>query len=168
LCDAYDIFATQRNFVRRTWVISGVGTRLEREVKDFMVTEDMAREQIAVVEETAVVDKIRKVTGIVRARTEMHEETVTVDEPLLTEQVSIERVPMDRWIDHPVSVRQEGETTIIPVVEEVVVLEKRLKLVEEVRVTKQQITKHEPQNVTLRRQNVVVERLPEPDGGKPD
>jgi stress response protein YsnF len=48
------------------------------------------------------------------------------------------------------------------------VLEKRLKLVEEVRVTKQQITKHEPQNVTLRRQNVVVERLPEPDGGKPD
>ena len=131
-----------------------------------MVTEDMAREPIAVVEETAVVDKIQKVTGIVRARTEMHEETVTVDEPLLTEQVSIERVPMDRWIDHPVSVRQEGDTTIIPVVEEV--LEKRLKLVEEVRVTKKQITRHEPQNVTLRRQTVVVERLPGADDGKPD
>jgi stress response protein YsnF len=50
----------------------------------------------------------------------------------------------------------------------VVVLEKRLKLVEEVRVTKQQITRHEPQNVTLRRQKVVVERLPGADDGKPD
>ena len=133
-----------------------------------MVIEDMPPELIAVVEETAVVDKVRKVTGIVRARTETHEDTAIVDEPLLAEQVTIERVPMDRWIDHPVSVRQEGDTTIIPVVEEVVVLEKRLKLVQEVRVTKQQITRHEPQNVTLRRQNVVVERLPGPDGGKQD
>ena len=132
------------------------------------MTEDMVREQIAVVEETAVVDKLRRVTGIVRAQTELHEDTAVVDEPLLGEQVTVERVAMDRWIDHPVSVRQEGDTTIIPVMEEVVVLEKRLKLVEEVRVTKQQITKYEPQNVTLRRQNVVVERRPVPDGGKPD
>jgi stress response protein YsnF len=65
-------------------------------------------------------------------------------------------------------VRQEGDTTIIPIVEEVVVLEKRLKLVEEVRVTKQQTAKHEPQNITLRRQNVTIERLPGADGGKRD
>ena len=121
---------------------------------------------IAVVEETAAVDKVQKVTGIVRAKTEVREDTVIVDEPVLAEQVTIERVPMDRWVDHPVSVRQEGDTTIIPVVEEVVVLEKRLKLIEEVRVTKKQITRHEPQNVTLRRQNVVVERLPGADGDK--
>jgi uncharacterized protein (TIGR02271 family) len=133
-----------------------------------MVTEELVREKIAVVEETAAVDKVQKVTGIVRAKTEVREDTVVVDEPLLAEQVTIERVPMDRWVDHPVSVRQEGDTTIIPVVEEVVVLEKRLKLVEEVRVTKQQITRHEPQNVTLRRQNVVVERLPGADGDKRD
>jgi stress response protein YsnF len=131
-----------------------------------MVTENLARERIPVVEETAVVDKLQKVTGIVRARVETHEETVTVDEPLLTEQVSIERVRMDRWIDHPVPVRQEGDTTIIPVVEEV--LEKRLKLVEEVRVTKQQITRHEPQAITLRQQNVAIERLPSADGDKRD
>ena len=133
-----------------------------------MVTEELVSEKIAVVEETAAVDKVQKVTGIVRAKTEVREDTVTVDEPMLAEQVTIERVPMDRWIDHPVSVRQEGDTTIIPIVEEVVVLEKRLKLVEEVHVTKKQITRHEPQNVTLRRQTVVVERLPGPDGDKPD
>lgn len=133
-----------------------------------MATEEMPREQIDVVEERATVDTHRRVTGIVRARTDTREDTVTVDEPVRVEQVSIERVPMDRWIDQPVAVRQDGETTIIPVVEEVLVLEKRLKLVEEARITKRQITRNERQDVTLRRQDVVVERLPGPDDGKLD
>ena len=133
-----------------------------------MTTEDMTREQLPVVEETVAVERVRRVTGVVRARTETHEDTVTVDEPLLVEQVIIERVPMDRWIDHPVAVREEGDTTIIPVVEEVVVVEKRLKLVEEVRVTKQKTTKNEPQTLTLRRQEAVVERLSGADDRNPD
>ena len=132
------------------------------------IEDDVARERLPLVEEAVAVERVRRVTGVVRAKTETHEDTVTVDEPLLAEQVIIERVPMDRWIDHPVSVRQEDDTTIIPVVEEVFVLEKRLKLVEEVRVTKQQLTRHEPQTITLRRQNVAVERLPGPDGDKRD
>jgi stress response protein YsnF len=61
-------------------------------------------------------------------------------------------------------VRQESDATIIPVVEEVV--EKRLKLAEDLRVTKQQATRRQPQVITLRRQSVVVERLPGPDNGK--
>ena len=60
--------------------------------------------------------------------------------------------------------RQEGDATIILVVEEVV--EKRLKLAEELRVTKQQATRRQPQAITLRRQSVVVERLPGSDDGK--
>ena len=91
------------------------------------------------------------------------EEVSTIDEPLITEQVTIERVPMDRWIDHPAPVRQEGETTVISVVEEVAVVEKRLKLVEEVRISKHKLIKREPQNVTLRRQNVYVKCLAQPD-----
>jgi hypothetical protein len=31
----------------------------------------------------------------------MREEAVIVDEPLRAEQVIIERILMDRWIDHP-------------------------------------------------------------------
>ena len=129
-----------------------------------MVIEDVAGERIVVVDETAATDKPQKITGIVDARTEVQDEAVIVDELLLAEQVSIERLPMDRWINHPLAVRQEGDAAIIPVVEEVV--EKRLKLVEDVRVTKQQITKHEPQNITLRRQYVALERLPGSDDGK--
>jgi stress response protein YsnF len=47
--------------------------------------------------------------------------------------------------------------------EEVVVVEKRLRLVEEVRLTKRQAIRHEPQSITVRRQDAVIERLPAPD-----
>jgi uncharacterized protein (TIGR02271 family) len=125
--------------------------------------ENTAGERIALVEETVAVGKRQKLTGIVRARTDTHEDVVVVDEPMLSEQVEIERVPVDRFIDRPAPVRQEGDTTVIPVVEEVVVVEKRLRLVEEVRISKRQAIRHEPQSITLRRQEAVVERLPAPD-----
>jgi uncharacterized protein (TIGR02271 family) len=132
------------------------------------IEDDIARERLPLVEEAVAVERVRRVTGVVRAKTETHEDTVTVDEPVLAEQAIIERVPMDRWVDHPVAVREEGDTTIIPVVEEVVVVEKRLKLVEEVRVTKQKTTKNEPQTLTLRRQEAVVEHLSGADDQNPD
>ena len=127
------------------------------------MSEKIAHERVPVVEETVTVDKRRNVTSIVRARTVTHENLVTVDEPMLSEQVDIERVPIDRFVDAPLPVRQEGETTIIPVVEEVVVVEKRLKLVEEVRLTKRQTIKHKPQTIAARRQEVIVDRLPAPE-----
>ena len=127
------------------------------------MSEKIAHERVPVVEETVTVDKRRNVTSTVRARTVTHENLVTVDEPMLSEQVDIERVPIDRFVDAPLPVRQEGETTIIPIVEEVVVVEKRLKLVEEVRLTKRQTIKHEPQTIATRRQEVIVDRLPAPE-----
>jgi uncharacterized protein (TIGR02271 family) len=133
-----------------------------------MAIEDAAREKLPLVEEAVAVERVRRMTGIVRAKTETHEDTIVVDEPLLAEQVVIKRVPMDRRVDHPVAVREEGDTTIIPVVEEVVVVEKRLKLVEEVRVTKQKTTSNKPQTVTVRRQKLVVEHLPGSDDADMD
>lgn len=131
------------------------------------MAEDTAGGRIEVAEETVSVDKRQKVVGVVRARTETREDAVVIDEPLRAERVTIERVAMDRFIDEPVSARQEGDTTIIPVVEEVVVLEKRLKLVEEIRLTRQQTIKHQPQTVTLRRQEAVLERVPAVDDDPP-
>lgn len=117
---------------------------------------------VPVVEETAAVEKRKKVTGTVRLRTAVHEDEVVVDEPLLAEEVSIERVPVDRWVETAIPVRQEGDTTIVPVFEEVVLVEKRLKLIEEVRITRRQVTRHAPQRMTLRRQEAVVDRRPPP------
>lgn len=114
---------------------------------------------VPVVEEQAVVRKRRKVTGAVRVRTVVREAEEVVDEPFSVERVEVERVPVGRWIEAPVQARQEGDTTIIPVVEEVVVVERRLRLVEEVRVTKRRRTETASARVTLRREEVVVERL---------
>ena len=117
------------------------------------------REVIPVVEERAVILKRKKLTGGMRVRTVVHEDEEVIDQPLTTEEVEVERVPLDRWVKAPVPVRQEGETTIITLLEEVVVVEKRLRATEEVRITKRRTTRQASQHVTLRREEAVVERL---------
>ena len=91
---------------------------------------------VPVVEETAVVYKERVATETVRLHKRVHEAVEVLDIPVQTEAIAVERVPVGRWIDGPAAVRHEGDTTVYPVVEEVLVTEKRLRLVEEVRVTR--------------------------------
>lgn len=115
---------------------------------------------VAVVEEVLDVRKRFVETGAaVRLRKLVHEETVTVDEPLVTETVEVERIAIDRPVDAAVAVRQEGDVMIVPVVEERLVVRKELVLVEELRITRRRTVRHEPQEVTLRREEVVAERL---------
>ena len=115
-------------------------------------------EVVPIVEETAVVRKERVVTETVRLHKRVHEEEEVLDVPVQTEAIEVERVPVGRWVDAPVEVRCEGDTTVYPVVEEVLVVEKRLRLVEEVRVTRRQETRRVQERVALRREEVVVER----------
>ena len=117
------------------------------------------RVTVPVVEERAVVRKHRKVTGAVRVRTEVREDVEVVDEPLAVERVAVERIPLDRWVEAPVPVRQEGDTTVITLHEEMVVVEKRLRATEEVRLTRRRSARHAPERVTLRREEAVVEHL---------
>ena len=63
-----------------------------------------------------------------------------------------------------VEMRQEGDVLVIPVLEEVIVLQKRLMLKEEIRITKRSQQTIEPQVVTLRREEIVVEQLGEQAG----
>jgi stress response protein YsnF len=55
--------------------------------------------------------------------------------------------------------RHEGETTIIPIVEEVLHTERRLFLKEEVRITRKKTTDQFHDRVTLRYQEAVVTRV---------
>ena len=122
-------------------------------------TERLADEAVVpVVEEAAVVRKERVVTETVRLRKRVREDEEVLDVPVQTEAIEVERVPVGRWLDAPAEVRREGDTTVYPVVEEVLVVEKRLRLVEEVRVTRRQETRRVQERVGLRREEVVVER----------
>jgi stress response protein YsnF len=55
-------------------------------------------------------------------------------------------------------IRQEGDITIIPVVEEVVIVERRLVLKEEVRVRRLSTKEQHQETVVLRKQEAVVTR----------
>jgi uncharacterized protein (TIGR02271 family) len=114
---------------------------------------------IPVIEETLDVQKLQVETGGVRIIKVVHEREEVVNVPRVREEVTVERVTLNRLVDTPVSMRQEGDTLIIPLLEEVVVMEKRLMLKEELRITKRRIEEQASQQVTLRREEVVVERL---------
>jgi uncharacterized protein (TIGR02271 family) len=121
---------------------------------------------IPVIAEQARVRRERTVTGKVRLRKIIHYEEQTIDQPILTERVSVERVAIDQWIDTAPPIRSEGETLIVPVVEEVLVVEKRLRLREEVRVTWHHEEDHQPQNVVVRREEVRIERADSEPGAE--
>lgn len=91
----------------------------------------------------------------------------TVDELLLRESVEVERVPINRIVAEAPPSRQEDDTLIIPVLEEVLVVEKRLMLKEEVRITRTQTKVHQPQAVTLRTEEAVIEGIA-PDAPRTD
>jgi len=121
---------------------------------------------VPVVEETAVVYKERVVTDRVRLHKRVHETQEALDIPVQTESLEVERVPLGHWVEAPPAIRTEGDTTVYPVVEEVLVVEKRLRLVEEVRVTRHRETRHVRKQVALRHEEVTVEHDPDKATGR--
>jgi uncharacterized protein (TIGR02271 family) len=114
---------------------------------------------LPVMEETLTVDTRPVETGRVRIRKVVHEREELVDPPLLREEVIIARVPINRVVEGPLPVRYEGDTMIISLLEEVLVVERRLLLKEEVHITTRRTETHTPARVTLRREDVTIERV---------
>jgi len=111
------------------------------------------------IEETAEVTTRMVESGVVRITRHVHDVERTFHPTLHDQRIHVERVPVNRVIKNAPEIRTEGNTTIIPIVEEVMV--KLLLLKEEVRVTREQVDKPaEPQTVTLRREEVVIDRHP--------
>jgi stress response protein YsnF len=117
---------------------------------------------LPIVEEELQVGKRRIESERIQVRmlTDLAEELVRQE--LAGEHLEVERVPMDLLIE-PGSdlprIRTEGSVTIFPVLEEVVVVEKRLRLKEEVRITKRVTTETTETPITVRKQRAIVERL---------
>jgi uncharacterized protein (TIGR02271 family) len=73
-----------------------------------------------------------------------------------TDRVHVERVPVNEEVDAPPQVRQEGDTLVVPVIEEVLVVTKRYRIIEEVRVTKYRDVRTETFDEELKREVVTV------------
>ena len=117
---------------------------------------------IPVVEERLEVSRERVETGRVRITKSVEAREVVVDDPLKRESVRVEHVPINQVVTGAVpQVREEGDVTVIPILEERVVTRTELVLVEEVRIHRDHSEYNDPQRVTLRKEVVAVERFGE-------
>ncbi|MBK1841270.1 YsnF/AvaK domain-containing protein [Azospirillum sp. YIM B02556] len=110
-------------------------------------------------DESVTVGKQRVERSRVRVTTRVSEREEMVREALEHEEATVTRVPIDREIDAHPGIRQEGDVTVIPLVEEVLVVERRLVLREELHIRKNRRTVEVEQPVTLRSEDAVVERV---------
>ncbi len=122
------------------------------------------QEVIPVIQEELQVGKRIIDTGKgVRVHKKIIERTEVVDEPLRQDQLDITHVPRNVTVDadHLPGARQEGDTLIVPVLEEVLVVERQWRLKEEIHITRHQREVHAPQSVVLKSQQVSIERFDE-------
>jgi uncharacterized protein (TIGR02271 family) len=89
-----------------------------------------------------------------------HQQEQLVDELLARERVAIDRTVIDKLVDSIPAVREEGDTIIVPIVEEVLIVERRLILKEEVRIRRLHEEERHQERVTLCKQEAIVRRFP--------
>jgi stress response protein YsnF len=98
-------------------------------------------------------------TGRVRVRTVVDEKLARVSEELERDDVTIERVPINKEVTEVPPIREEEGVLIVPLLEEVVVVEKRLMLKEELRVTRMRKRERVEQAVQVRTMDADVRRV---------
>ena len=128
------------------------------------MTEEQEVATIPLVEERLDVSKRQVETGRLRIQVTVEERQEDVAVDLAQEEIEIERVSVNKAVSHLPSVRLEGTTTIIPVVEEVMVVEKRLMLVEEIHVRRKSTSETRRVPVTLKSEQVRIDRSGDLDG----
>lgn len=114
---------------------------------------------IPVVQEEVSVSRIVEKTGkAVRVRIESHEEKQKIPVSEIVEEISVERVPINRYVNERSAAREEGDVVIIPVFETVPVVEERLLLKEEIRIVRHRREIQREEEVVLRTETPIVER----------
>ena len=115
---------------------------------------------IPIVEEHLRVEKREVAKGLVRVETVTDTIATVVEEALRDETAEVTRVPINKVVSEAPRIRFEDSVTIIPIVEEVLVVEKQLRLKEEVHVRKHISTRNVQVPVSLRKERAVVTRHP--------
>jgi len=119
-----------------------------------------------VIEEEALISKRSVERERVKVVTHVSQHEEVVDVPVVNEEIEVTRVAVGRVVEAAELPRQEGDTLVVPVYDEVLVVEKRLVLREEVRLKRLRRERVEQQHVTLRREDVQIERK-SPDAAPP-
>ena len=130
------------------------------------VAEEAAGEQLAesaavlrLAEERLSVGKRVVETGRVRVRRTTTEKVQKVDVPLSSDTYEVRRVPIGKEVKKTPPVRETRTEIIIPVVEEVLVVERRLVLREELHIRKVRSVERHTEEFILRVQQATVDRV---------
>jgi len=117
---------------------------------------------IPIIEETLRVDKRVIEQGGFRVVKSVSTEDVVIEEPTVHEAATVDRVAVNRLLapgeELPKS-RRDGDTLIIPIFEEVIVTEKRMRITEELHIILSRTETVTPQSTTIRRESVRIEPL---------
>lgn len=121
--------------------------------------DEAAPRVIPVVQEEASVSRVAEETGAaVRVRIASREEKERIAATDIVEELSVERVPINRFVTERTPPREEGEVVVVPVFETVAVVEMRLLLKEEIRILRRRREVTREEEVVLRKETPIVER----------
>ena len=131
--------------------------------------------RLDIVEERLRVAKRAVDRGGVRVSTEVETTDELVSLALRQQTASVERVAVDRVVETAPEPRLDGDTIIIPIIEERPVVTTQLVVTEEIRVRLAEETRTEERAVPLRRERVRIDEIPpipsdegEPPASPPD
>ena len=116
--------------------------------------------RVPIVEERIVVDKVAAISDRVRVRTTVETREVMVEDVLQRGQLDIERATVNREVDRVPPPREEGDITIISIVEERLL--KRMFVVEEIRVRQTTTSEAVSLPTTVRAMRATIEHPEEP------
>lgn len=123
--------------------------------------EEAERYVVPILHEELQVGKRVKRIGGVQVHKTVHERVEILNVPIQIETAEVERIPVNMYVDEAPPIAYDGDDLIIPVLEEVLVVEKRLMLKEKIRIKRHKQTANHSEHVTLREEQVTVTR----DGG---
>jgi uncharacterized protein (TIGR02271 family) len=98
----------------------------------------------------------------VRIHKHVAERPETVRQELWHEQIDVERVAVNSIVAELPQVRHEDDTMIVPVVEEVLVVEKRYRIKEEVRIRRRREAEVHEATLPLKSEELTIERFDSP------
>jgi stress response protein YsnF len=116
---------------------------------------------VPVVSEELHADAIPVQTGGVRVTKHIEGHDEVLEQELRKGRVEVKRVKTDRVVDGPQPVQRIGNKLVVPVVSEILHVEKRWVVTEEIHLTQIEERETVQQTVTVNREQAEVERLDE-------
>ena len=123
-----------------------------------MPAQDDGAARVPIIEERATIDKVETITGTVRVRTVTDVHDVSISDDLTRSEVEVVRVPVGRFVEQAPAIEERDGVTVVPVIEERLITEKRLYLLEEVHLRRIVTIEPVSQTISLRSMRAVIER----------